>query len=44
MAALHGNVVEPVAITDAISRLKLVSPDDELVDVARSVGTSFGDG
>ena len=42
MAALHGNVVEPVAITDAISRLKLVSPDDELVRVAKAVGTSFG--
>lgn len=44
MAALHGNRVEPVAISEAISRLKLVTPDDELVRVAKAVGTSFGDG
>lgn len=43
MAALRGNVVEPVAITEAISRLKLVPPDDELVRVAKSVGASFGE-
>ncbi len=43
MAALHGSVVEPVAIADAISRLKLVPPDHEYVRAARSVGMSFGD-
>jgi 6-phosphofructokinase 1 len=44
MAALHGNVVEPVPIVDAIVGLKLVSRDDELVKVAKSVGTIFGEG
>lgn len=43
MAALHGAVVEPVRIADAISKLKLVPADHELVRAARSVGTSFGD-
>ena len=43
MVALHGAVVEPVPIVDAIARLKLVPPDHEYVQAARSVGTSFGD-
>jgi hypothetical protein len=43
MAALHGNKVEPVSIAEATAGLKLVSRDDELVQVAKSVGTSFGE-
>jgi 6-phosphofructokinase 1 len=43
MAALHGAKVEPVHITDAIARLKLVTPEHEYVQAARAVGTSFGD-
>ncbi len=43
MAALHGSVVEPVPIADAVSRLKIVTHDHEYVQVARAVGTSFGD-
>lgn len=43
MAALHGSVVESVSILDAISHLKLVSPEHEYVQTARAVGTSFGD-
>lgn len=43
MVALHGNLVEPVLIKDAICRQKLVKPDNQAVMAARSVGTSFGD-
>lgn len=43
MVALHGAVIEPVLIADAISKLKTVGPDDQLVLAARAVGTSFGD-
>jgi 6-phosphofructokinase 1 len=43
MVALHGNRVESVLIKDAISRQKLVKPDDQAVLAARAVGTSFGD-
>jgi len=32
-----------VKIEDAISRQKLVSPDDQAVFVAKSLGISFGD-
>lgn len=44
MVALHGDRVEPVLIKDAISRQKLVKPDNQMVLAARAVGTSFGDG
>jgi 6-phosphofructokinase 1 len=44
MAALHGAVVEPVRIVDAIARLKVVTQDHEYVQAARAVGTSFGNG
>ncbi len=43
MVALHGTVVEPVPIKDAIAAQKLVTPDHQLVAAARAVGTSFGD-
>lgn len=43
MAALHGAVVEPVAISDAIATLKTVPPDHQTLLAARAVGTSFGD-
>lgn len=43
MVALHGNTVEPVLIQDAISRQKVVQPDNQMVLAARSVGASFGD-
>jgi len=43
MVALHGNEIVPVAIKEAISRLKLVTPEHQMVLTAKSVGTSFGD-
>jgi phosphofructokinase-like protein len=44
MVALRGDQITSVAIKDAISQLKNVDPDGELVQMARSVGISFGDG
>ena len=43
MAALHGSVVVPVPISEAVAKLKLVPRDHELIRVAKAVGTSFGD-
>lgn len=43
MVALKGNEIKNVKIEDAISRQKLVKPDDQAVFVAKSVGISFGD-
>jgi 6-phosphofructokinase 1 len=43
MVALKGNEIKNVKIEDAISRQKLVSPDDQAVFVAKSLGISFGD-
>lgn len=43
MAALKGSEIKSVRIEDAISRQKLVKPDDQAVITARRVGISFGD-
>jgi 6-phosphofructokinase 1 len=43
MVALKGNEIKSVRIEDAISRQKLVKPDDQSVITARRVGISFGD-
>lgn len=43
MVALKGNEIKSVKIEDAISRQKLVKPDDQAVIAARRVGISFGD-
>ncbi len=43
MVALQSNRIVSVPIREAISRLKLVPPDHEMVKAARAVGTSFGD-
>lgn len=43
MAALRGNEIVEVNITDAISKQKLVKPDNQAVLAARAVGISFGD-
>lgn len=40
--ALKGRDIVPVSLDDATSGLKLVTPEDELICVARSVGTCFG--
>jgi len=43
MVALHGNKIESVPISEAISRQKLVPPDCEEVLAAKAIDTSFGD-
>ena len=43
MASLRGNEIVEVDIADAISKQKLVKPDNQAVLVARAVGISFGD-
>jgi 6-phosphofructokinase 1 len=43
MCALQCNEIKPVPISDAISKTKTVPPDGELVQIARSLGISFGD-
>jgi 6-phosphofructokinase 1 len=43
MVALKGNLITEVPIKDAIAKQRLVSPDDDMVQAARAVGTSFGD-
>jgi phosphofructokinase-like protein len=42
MVALRGTQIVDVPIADAIARPKLVDPEGELVQAARSVGISFG--
>jgi hypothetical protein len=43
MAALKGSEIVEVNIVDAISKQKLVKPNDQNVLTARAVGISFGD-
>ncbi|MDI6804842.1 MAG: ATP-dependent 6-phosphofructokinase [Bacteroidota bacterium] len=43
MVSLQRRDVVTVPIVDAIGKLRLVSPDAQLIVAARSVGTSFGD-
>src|SRR5438874_2993259 len=44
MVALRGDEIVPVAIRDAVSNMKYVDPNGPLVESARDVGISFGDG
>lgn len=43
MVALKGNEIAAVNIADAISKQKLVKPDNQAVIAAKAVGISFGD-
>jgi 6-phosphofructokinase 1 len=43
MAALRGNQVISVPLHDAIAKLRRVDPAGDVVQAARSVGTTFGD-
>ncbi len=42
MAALRHNMVTTVPIKEAIAQLRTVPPDNQLVQNARAIGTSFG--
>lgn len=44
MVALRNDSIVAVPLEDAVSRLKLVTPDGEMVKTAISLGISFGDG
>lgn len=44
MVALRGDKIVPVPIRDAVSQMKYVDPEGEVVSAARSLGISFGDG
>jgi 6-phosphofructokinase 1 len=44
MVAIRGEKIVAVPIADAVSRPKYVDPDGEVVEAARSLGISFGDG
>ncbi|HEY0160783.1 MAG TPA: 6-phosphofructokinase [Thermoanaerobaculia bacterium] len=44
MVAVRGEKIVSVPIADAVSRPKNVDPDGEVVESARSLGISFGDG
>jgi 6-phosphofructokinase 1 len=44
MVALRGDQIVPVEIRDAVSNPKYVDPDGPIVESARDVGISFGDG
>ncbi|HEY2325796.1 MAG TPA: ATP-dependent 6-phosphofructokinase [Thermoanaerobaculia bacterium] len=44
MVALRGDQIIPVPIRDAVSNMKYVDPESPIVESARAVGISFGDG
>jgi len=44
MVAIRADTIVSVPIVDAVSRPKYVDPDGQMVDTARSLGISFGDG
>jgi 6-phosphofructokinase 1 len=43
MVGLQGTEIVPVALADVADRQRLVDPNCQIVQAARSVGTSFGD-
>ncbi len=43
MVALHGLDVDSVPLAEAVTQIRRVDPDSQVVRAARSVGTSFGD-
>jgi phosphofructokinase-like protein len=44
MVALRGEEIIAVPIADAVSKMKYVDPEGQMVQTARSLGVSFGDG
>ena len=44
MVCLRAGQVESVDLEEAVSCMKFVKPDSEIVRAARSVGATFGDG
>jgi 6-phosphofructokinase 1 len=42
MVCLRGNKIEAVDIAEAVGKMKAVDPNGDLVNMARSIGISFG--
>ena len=43
MVCLKGNNIESISIEDAVGILKVVTPDNEMLRIGRSIGIEFGD-
>jgi 6-phosphofructokinase 1 len=43
MVALQGNTITSVTLEEAVGKLKTVPTDSEIINIAKSVGVSFGD-
>jgi phosphofructokinase-like protein len=43
MVCLRAGKIESVALEDALSKIKFVDPESEIVHAARAIGTTFGD-
>lgn len=43
MAALHGNTMAMVHLANGVDELKLVDPHSQTVELAKSLGVSFGE-
>ncbi|HBF39141.1 MAG TPA: 6-phosphofructokinase [Firmicutes bacterium] len=43
MVSLQGNEIDAVPIEEAVGQLKTVSPESELINIARSIGVEFGE-
>jgi ATP-dependent phosphofructokinase / diphosphate-dependent phosphofructokinase len=43
MVSLHGTTIDSVTLEEAVTRLRRVDPESQIVQAARAVGTSFGD-
>ena len=43
MVGLHGTEITPVPLASVADKQRLVQPDSQILQAARSVGTSFGD-
>ena len=39
----EGNNIESISIEDAVGILKVVTPDNEMLRIGRSIGIEFGD-
>lgn len=44
MVALHNNEIIAVPLSEVAGKLKMVPADDQMVETARAIGISFGDG
>lgn len=43
MVSIHGTTIDSVPLEEAVTRLRRVDPESQIVQAARAVGTSFGD-